>query len=166
MKLARHKRRTVLITAALAVLLADGAWFIHRSRAETPAFLLEPTQTAFADDRYALASLPIFDPTSRRWLFRGKAQPSLQSFVQDADPQRIGADSIGKFIVVRLPNHASAATLRQALLSLTAQGICKVAVVGMNQPPTSARFIDATVFRIRQVQGDDGSVHTCRERSD
>ena len=161
MMFALRSHRGVLLLVLLAAIVTDGVWLAHSLQRERAAFFLEPTQTVFSEERTAPTVLPEFDPRKSRWLFEGKPLSSLQNFMIDADPEHLGPDSVGKFVAVRLPDHADADILRRALVSLAADGQCQVAVLGFDDLKASDRFTDATVYRIKEVLNDAEKSRSC-----
>ena len=105
----------------------------------------------------------MFDPASERWLLDGRPVASAATLLTDPDPEGFGPDSVGKYLVIRLPDNAGSGVFRKAIASLAAEGICQVAVADEDTPNNSG-LRDAAVYRVVEVRDARGQMQTCIDR--
>ena len=155
---APRKASIFLIVIAIGLLVAELGWFLLR-RKDVKDFLLETTQAVLLTDD--LASIPVFDAGKRHWLKEEKHLPSIIPLLHDSDPERIGPDGIGMYAAVRLSGQSGAQVARQALLLLSSEGVCQVAIFSSSTNRPTSRFDEAPVVRLIYVRSDDGQIRLC-----
>ena len=142
--------------ALVAVLAANVVWFLRPSTDAVPAFKLKLTQAAVDRAEPFRGKMPVFGP-GESWQVDGRPVTSVAPFLIDFDPEGIGPDSPGKFILIQLPQGADAETTRKALLALASEGICQLSAL-------TPDMRQGLIYRILAVRDDAGVATRCRDR--
>ncbi|WJM26460.1 hypothetical protein QUC32_18770 [Novosphingobium resinovorum] len=160
MRVTGRSKRTPLLVAAVALLVAANAWwFWPRGDAQnTAAFQLADSSdygrgsVAAGITRADIDAAPFYDAAADRWLVQGKPIADLHGHMLPAEPR-------GKrpgFVIAGLAQQATTEDVRKALLNLTGQGICLVALPDAVDPQ------GVSVHRIVAVRDDRGELRHCK----
>jgi len=139
-------RKFLLAILAVLLLARTAEWFLpdapEPDESETISgeeFVLEPHfegMTLFSEQDELLT----FDPSDNIWTFGGETVDDLSRHVIGFE---IGPHGSSPFVVIRLPEGATADTYRGAISSLADQGICRVGVAS----PSPASELESEQYR-------------------
>ncbi|WP_404481711.1 hypothetical protein [Novosphingobium sp. BL-52-GroH] len=160
-KTGRSWRTPLLVAVVLTLAAANLWWFVLRTpEPPKPAFELGRTDgSTLGVDAAEALSVPLFDPVHDRWTVNGAVVTDLPSRVRRSQP----ADDYhaAGFLMVRIADDADTEQVRRALLSLTQQHICWVALVDQVKPMSDGKVVPTPVHRIVSVRDNDGNVVAC-----
>jgi hypothetical protein len=158
------RRRKALLALLVAALAGSTALLSYRTPpAPDQDFHLQLMRHAEVYPTERLAGYPMFDPATDRWLLAGRPVSRVAALLTDTDPEGVGPDSIGKYLMFRLPDDAGSDAFRKAIASLAADGICQVAVAD-DATPTHSDLRESLVYRVMQVRDASGRMRTCVDR--
>mgnify|MGYP002388197568 FL=1 len=155
-------KRKVLYLAVALVLVVDSLWIVYRM--QRPLLAVEAEITLGAHQIVSAEEfqrLPIYDRTQDRWLTGNKTIKDIRKFLNDPDPQRVGPDSVGLFLPLRLSDEGGIETLRRAVSQLAASGICQIALFGTRSNGESI----GSILRIQRFRNNQGLWKTCKKDS-
>lgn len=150
-----RSKRTPLLLAVVAVLLAANIWWFTRGPAEhEPDFVLAARTEGARLPGAAIAQVPAYDPRNDGWTAQGKTVASLNGYLR-RDSDR----ALEPYLPVALSPQASTQDFRAMLASLTHRGICSFALV---QETGDRREIAVTVQHIVSVRDASGVNRQCK----
>lgn len=160
MRVTGWSKRTPLLVAAVAVLVVANAWWFwpRGDGQDAAAFQLADSSdygrgaAAAGITRADIDAAPFYDPAADRWTVQGKAVADLHGHMLPAEP-RGGRPA---FVIAGLAQQASTEDVRKALLNLTGQGICLVAL------PDAVDPLGVSMHRIVAVRDGRGELHPCK----
>ena len=155
-------RRLLLLCGAMVMLVTDALWLLRSKQADPVEFKLELTQTSITRiPAHPGRIRPTFNPSNNRRLLDGRNLKSVSSFVEDADPEKLGPHSVGHLVLVNLPDEATIGTFRRALLALSSEGICRAAFLAATM---STSGDEGLVYVLTEVRSDEGQTTNCEDR--
>ncbi|MGF7152439.1 hypothetical protein [Novosphingobium gossypii] len=150
-----RSKRTPLLLAAVAVLLAANIWWFTRAPAEhEPDFVLAARTEGVRLPGAAIAQVPAYDTRNDGWTVQGKTAASLNGYLR-----RDNDRALEPYLPVALSPHASTQDFRAMLASLVDRGICSFALV---QATGDRQEIAATVQHIVSVRDARGANKSCK----
>ena len=146
--------------AAVAVLVVVNAWWFwpRGDGQDAAAFQLADSSdygrgaAAAGITRADIDAAPFYDPAADRWTVQGKPVADLHGHMLPAEP-RGGSPA---FVIAGLAEAATTEDVRKALLNLTGQGICLVAL------PDAVDPLGVSMHRIVAVRDGRGELHPCK----
>lgn len=177
-KISRVRGLLLVILAAVVIvhgtrIVATKLWLSQQTNVSNPTdFTLQVWGTedlVFSGGE--VPELPMFQPETGQWTLGGQR---LEDFTELVRGLEVGPHGSNPFVVVNLPRSATADHYRQAIVSLTDQGICQVGVYSPNPaadyiPPNEANpdwppkgYV--SVYRILSVKPDFLPSKECRDR--
>ena len=162
-----------VLTVYAASIAAMQSWVTEKLDAPDPKdFTLEvygePGGIVFKEDPNP--PLPLFEPETGQWNLEGDRLVDFAPLVQGFE---VGPHGSSPFVIVNLPESATADVYRKAIASLARHGICRV---GIHSPAPAENLLPnfgnpewppngfVAVFRVLSVKFDTGTNHECIDR--
>ncbi len=177
-KISRARGLLLVILAAVVIVhgtqfLATKLWFSQRTHVPNVTdFTVQVWGTedlVFSGDE--IPELPMFKPETGQWTLAGQRVEDFAELVRGLE---VGPHGSNPHVVVHLPPSATADHYRQAIASLTEQGICQV---GVYSPIPAAEYIPpnkanpdwppkgyVSVYRILNVRPNSLRSEECEDR--
>jgi hypothetical protein len=153
-------RRKMLLSILVCALLANFAALFFIQRTEKFDFVLEPLNTngTLGGGSYP-GPLPVFDGSN--WSIDGEPVSTLTVHLLDTDKwERF--HTVGKVMLIEIPDNAGSDSFHRAIASLAEQGICQVAVFDRSAPKIEQGL--ATAVLVRQYRDAKGESRVCIDR--
>lgn len=174
------RARGLLLVILAAVLILDGIWILgtklwlpQQTTVSNPTdFTMQVWGTddlVFHGDE--VPELPMFQPATRQWMLGGQRVEDFAELVRGLE---VGPHGSNPFVIVNLPTTATVDHYRQAIVSLSEQGICQV---GVYSPKPAAEYFPpneanpdwppegyVSVYRIVSVKPDSLTLKKCEDR--
>lgn len=170
MRVTGRSKRTPLLVAAVAVLVVANAWWFwpRSEKAAEPLFKFADTYDyspmggplTTPAGSVELAAAPVFDPSINGWRVAGRQVTDLHRYMT----MNVGGYSptdTAPFLLVRFRAEATTEEVRKALLSLTRQKICLVALADAHDATNKEDQPSAAAQRIVSVLDDAGKPVFC-----
>lgn len=140
-------------------------WYYYNNRNDIAVdFESAPTLHVSIIDHKEAEALPHFDEGKNSWIKEGNVVSDIASLAVDSDPQGVGPDGIGHFILIQITPAANASTYVVSIKELAASGICHVGVYQAEEPPTASETVEIEIFQIVAVKHELTGLHNCRDR--
>lgn len=123
-----------------------------------------PTIHVSITDLKESEAFPYFNEEKDSWIKEGVVVSDIASLAVDSDPQGVGPDGIGHFILIQITPAANASTYVVSIKELAAAGIYHVGVYQAEGPPTASETVEIEMFQIVAVKHELTGLHNCRDR--
>lgn len=158
--------RKILVGICLALILANLCWYsFNRSTDQSADVQLGTTIAALTfSDKAFIDKLPYYDQAQAAWIKNGVEVRDIATELVDDDPDDVGPDSVGRYVVVRLEKKAGTTAYIETIRALASKGICFVALVDATNPRQADGVFWADISRIIKVKNDRGQPVNCHDR--
>ncbi|ATW04812.1 hypothetical protein [Sphingorhabdus sp. YGSMI21] len=158
--------RKILVGACLALILANLCWYsFDRDNDQSADVQLGTTIAALSfSDKASIDKLPYYDRAQTAWIKDSAVVKDITTELVDDDPQNLGPDSVGKYVVVRLERETGSTAYIETIKALASRGICLVALVDATNPRQEEGVFWADISRIIRVKNARGQSVNCHDR--
>jgi hypothetical protein len=166
MSLMISNKRIILFIALITVILGNAVWYHRTNPRDVPVdFTSAPTLHIAILDHAEAEALPYFDKETGTWIKDGEVIRNIALSAVDSDPEGIGDDSIGHFVLIKVGPTANAATYVDSIKNLAASGVCNVGVYQENGSSIVDGQVEIEIFEIVAVKQELAEVYKCRNET-